>query len=485
MGLGGKRVKNITLIAACPIEYKRTAPPPGIGYIASVLMNEGYEVNFIDPSPLNLTSKDVRKIFQDTQPDVAGIYCCSTDRYEAFDMAKSIKEVSPDTTVVMGGPHVTATANITLERIPSIDIIVRHEGEVTMKELMNRLNEGGHIHDVKGITFRKEGNVVSTPPREFIQDLDSLPYPAYHLYPPFEKYAPHGVAGNRRSCVIMSSRGCTFSCPFCYAVEFWGRRFRARSPKSVVDEMEHLKDEFEVEFIKFFDDAFTLDPRRAEKICDEIIRRKVGLKFLILSRVDTINRQLLKKLSDAGCEEIQYGVETASPRLLKDIGKGITIDRVESVLKWTKEVGIQTYIFMMQGLPGETLEDVELNFRFLKRNQKYIDIMESAITMILPGTPLYYKAKSLGLVDDEAWFSYEPNNEFLSRDPFSRYLPPYLENFKLEELIRIHRLTHIVFHTQGMPGARALRAILGYLWNYLRSPSEYSDLIRTLARFSF
>ena len=479
-----QRVRTVMFIPACPEGYKRTGPPLGIGYIASILLKEGYNVQIVDPSPLNLSLFDIKKIVQNEQPDVVGIYCSSTDRYEAFDLANAVKEVLPNALVVMGGPHVTATASITLQRFSSIDVIVRHEGELTMKELLSVINRGGNIGTVKGISFRRNQEIVSTPSREFIEDLDSLPPPAYHLYPPFSRYSPQGIGGEKCDGIIMSSRGCTFSCPFCYAPNFWGRKFRGRSPKSVVNEMEYQRDEFGVEFIDFSDDTFTLDMVRAERICDEIIKRKVDLTFPILSRVDTINRNLLKKLKDAGCEQIQYGVETGSPRLLKSIQKGITVERIEKVLRWTKEAGIQNHVFLMQGLPGETVKDVELTFGFLKRNRKFIDKMHSTIAVMLPGTALYERAKRLGLIDDEVWFSYRSDHPFLSRDPSLRHLPLYLENSELEELIKFHRLTSILFHMRKRPYKLAMRDILGYAWNYWKSPEEYLDLIEYLFKFA-
>ncbi|HTY75394.1 MAG TPA: radical SAM protein, partial [Candidatus Nanoarchaeia archaeon] len=313
-----------------------------------------------------------------------------------------------------------------------------------------------------------------------IEDLDSLPFPAYQLFPPFSKYSPNFNAGGRCSGIIMSSRGCTFSCPFCYCPDFWGKKYRVRSPSSVVDEMEYLRDEFGVEFIDFSDDTFTLDMVRAERICDEIIKRKVGLNFSILTRVDTVNKNLLRKLADAGCEKIQYGVETASSRLLKSTEKGITVEGIEKALKLTREARIETIVNLIHGLPGETVSDIELTFQFLKRNRENIDQLHSTIAVILPGTALHERGKRLGLIDDEVWFSYNSNHPLLSLDPSLRRLPPYLENFKLEELIRFLRLTNILFHSRKRQYKLTMQAIMGYAWNYWMSPGKYLDLIKCL-----
>ena len=473
-----RKVRKLLLTSAFPEGYRRTGPPLGIGYIASVLLNRGYDVEILDPSPLNMSLEDMKKEFQKSQPDIVGVYCCSTERYEAFKLAHAVKETSPDTVVVFGGPHPTALAEQIIERIQDVDLIVRNEGEITMGELVLAMEKGRNLATVEGLTFRDGNGVVSTPTRPFISDLDSLPFPAYSLYPPLNMYAPQGIAGKRCSGIIMSSRGCTFSCPFCYAPSFWGRMFRARGPKSVVDEMIYMRDALGVEFIKFFDDAFTLDMRRAEQICDEMVRRRTDLAFLILSRVDTISKTLLRKLRAAGCEEIQYGVESGSPRILSAIGKRITVERVEKVLRWTKDAGISTHVFMMQGLPGETIEDMESTFKFLRRNAHNIDGIESAMTMLLPDTPLYESAKKLGLVDEEVWFSFENENKYLQRDPFSRYLPPYLENFDVEELIKYHRLVYILFHLQKRRLKKALPAVAGYLVHTHHALKDIKELLR-------
>jgi radical SAM superfamily enzyme YgiQ (UPF0313 family) len=246
----------------------------------------------------------------------------------------------------------------------------------------------------------------------------------------------------------------------------------------VVDEMQYLRDKIGVEFVKFFDDEFSVDRKRAIDICDEIVKRKLDMGFLILSRVDTMDRELLRKLRTAGCEEIQYGVETASDRLIQNISKGIEIDDVEKILRWTKENTIRTFIFLMQGLPGETVKDIEKTFAFIKRNRRYIDTVESAITHILPGTPIYHMSKELGLVNDETWFSYHSETDFLFPN-----VPPFLGSFSLDDLIRYHKLTYILWHLHKDRRINTISAIAGYLKDNCNSPKKLFDIFQYLSKY--
>jgi len=394
-------------------------------------------------------------------------------------MTDVIKKASPESLVVVGGPHATFTAELTLKRVPSIDVVVRGEGEQTMRELAEAVKRSENFRQIKGLTFKDGDKFVTTPPRELILDIDSLPFPSYDLFPPLDMYAGQGIAGDRRSGIIMTSRGCKYRCEFCYAVNFWQRQFRCRSPKNVVDEVEYLVNEFDVEFIKFFDDLFTYDQNRARKICEEIRARKISTNFLILSRVDTVSKELLRNLKDAGCEQIQYGLETGSERILRKVGKGITIETVEKVLSWTKKAGISTLVFLMIGLPGETVEDIEMTFDFIMRNHQNMDDVEAAINTILPGSRYYEMAKNSGKITDEIWFDYRNSNKLLWKDA-----PPYLENFDLEELLQYKRLQYILT-TSWRDWGRALKAILGYLWCYKRIPDRYLALAKYLRRYRF
>lgn len=159
-------------------------PPLGLGYIGAVLEKTGFDVKIIDSNPLKLTSDEVKNVVKSEKPDIVGVGCGTTYRYEAFDLVSLLKRDMPEIiTIMMGGPHVTFTAEETLARIPQIDVIVRGEGEMTMLDLANSIKKGESYHDIKGITFRDNDRILSTPNRPLLTDLDSLAFPAYQHFP--------------------------------------------------------------------------------------------------------------------------------------------------------------------------------------------------------------------------------------------------------------------------------------------------------------
>jgi len=266
---------------------------------------------------------------------------------------------------------------------------VRKEGEITLLELMQNLEAGKNFSDVLGITYRKDGKIVKNADRPYIEDLDSLPFPAHHLWP----------LARLRKCgkvifPVMTSRGCTFWCEFCTAVRMFGRRYRTRSPKSVVDELEFLQKNYGAEQFTFYDDTFTVNQTRTAEICDEIIARKLKIEWDCETRVDMVTKELLQKMKDAGCFAVWYGLESGSQRLLDAMGKGISLTQVMRAFKWTKEVGLMAVVGAILGLPNETKETVWETIKFVERLNP--DDVGYYIATPYPGTPMYDSVKEKG-----------------------------------------------------------------------------------------
>jgi len=468
-------LSDVFLTATLPTGYRRTAPPPGIGYLASVLSRADFSVTLLDPSPLGMSNEDVVQAAAREDPLMTGIYCCTMDRYEAFALASRIKAEVPETKLAMGGPHVTFVAEETLRRIGSIDVVVRGEGEVTIRKLADRLRTQGSLADVAGIAYKEAGKVVSNPARAPIDDLDSIPFPAYDLFPDLGLYAPQGIAGRRRSAVVMTSRGCPYHCSFCSSGPLWAR-CRARSAENVVDELEYLVSEHEVEFVKFYDDVFTLNRKRVQEICQGIIDRKLDIGFFILTRVDLVDIDTLRILRRAGCEQVQYGIESGSQEVVTGVRKGIDLGAAEKALSITKEAGINSYVFLMLGLKGETEHDIRKTMGFLARNAENIQDVETSVNSIYPGSPDYYECIEKGIFDEDIWFTYRNDDPLLYKDT-----PPYPSPIPLRRLEAYRRLIHLVkMGLKGRPIGETSMATLGFLRNHFTDPEELVLLGRGL-----
>jgi anaerobic magnesium-protoporphyrin IX monomethyl ester cyclase len=336
-------------------------------------------------------------------PEIVGIGSMTPTIASALKSARVAKEACPDATVIMGGPHATFMSSQILADEPAVDVVVRGEGEETLLEIAQKSPNMQNLGDVKSVVFRIEGEIIQTPTRPFIQDLDALPRPAYHLVP-LDKYRILG----RKLLPIMSSRGCPFQCSFCVASQMFGARFRGRNPKNVLDEIEWLRDEYGAEGITFQDDTLTFDRKRILDICDGIIDRKIELPWGCGTRADVVNREILAKMRKAHCDEVCFGVESGCQRIRDAIKKKVTTDQCENAIKWTKEVGIFVTVSVILGYPGENRETLQQTLDFVRKVEP--DDVYLNLATPYPGTELRALVESNGWKMVEDWSMYNTMN---------------------------------------------------------------------------
>jgi anaerobic magnesium-protoporphyrin IX monomethyl ester cyclase len=380
--------------------------PLGIGYLAAVLEENGYIVDVVDCQTTHPTQKDLEDKFRLLNPDIVGVTSATLTYLPALNILKAAKSALPNVTTMIGGPHVTVMDEATFSESNSVDIVVRSEGEQTILELARLFSDNNlqNLNQVLGITFQKNDQVIRNPDRPFIQDIDSLPYPA-HKHFDVGKYK----ILNKTYLPLITSRGCPFNCAFCAGYKMCGRSFRSRSPKNVVDELEWLRDEFGGGAFAFYDDTFTFDVNRAIAICDEIKQRKFDLPWDCRTRVDKVSRELLAKLRNSGCQLIHFGVESGNQQMLNLMRKGTTVEQNAQAIKWTKETGISVAISLVIGYPTETPEQLQQTIDFIyKTKPDYVYMCEA---VPYPGTELYDYAKSLGLELAKDWSLYHEQTQ--------------------------------------------------------------------------
>ncbi len=323
-----------------------THPSLGLSYIAAVLEQNGFDVSLLDAFNLKLTLKDIQETLAQEQFDVVGLTCVTPTYPIAAVIAGIVKEINENTKVVIGGPHVTFTYEDILNEEEAIDIVVRGEGEQTMLELVRTLEKGGDLSDVDGISYREGDNMVVTPDRPFIKELDSLPFPARHLW-------HENIIDRLTEMPIISSRGCPFSCLYCSTSCMWGHEIRYRGTKNLIDEMEDVVNNFNIRRFIFNDDVFTLNKNKVFEICDEIEKRDLGIHWACSSRTDTVSKDMLERMKRAGCDTIYYGIESGNPKVLGSILKKTTLEQAKNAVKWADEAGIVTIASFIIGFPGE------------------------------------------------------------------------------------------------------------------------------------
>ena len=378
-------------------------PPLGLAYLAAVLEQRGFEVNIYDCPVLEMNQKNLRNKLSDFQPDFVGIASMTPTIPSALQSARVAKEACPNCRVILGGPHVSFADKEVLTEEKSVDIVVRGEGEETLLEIVQQHQERRNLIKVSGITFRYDDQIIRCTDRPFIQNLDSLPFPAYH-YLPIEKYRIYG----KRFLPIMTSRGCPFQCSFCVASQMFGAKFRARTPKNVVDELEWLKEKYGADGVSFHDDTLTLDKQRIIRICDEIINRKIGLPWGCQTRVDTVDREVLSKMRKANCNEVSFGVESGCQRILDAVKKRISIEQCEKAIKMAKEEGLFVAVSTIIGYPGETQESIIQTLDLIRRIEP--DDAWLCIATPYPGTELRALIESMGWKISNDWTLYNTMN---------------------------------------------------------------------------
>ncbi len=396
-----------------------STPPLGLGYLAAVLRKEGFKVRIIDDMVENLSFDALLKRLK--KSIMVGTTSTTPTFNSALRYARRIKEALLDIFVILGGVHVTFRP---LDAVKNsfVDAVCIGEGEETVVEVAERVEVGKTLEDVKGVVYRSGNEIVDNGSREFIKDLDSLPFPAYDLMP-LEKYSLFGE--HLEQFPVITSRGCPFACRYCSSSLFMGHRFRARSAENVVDEIEWLVGDFNAKHIAFSDDTFTLSRRRVEAICNEIKRRGIDIEWSCSSRVDTINEDMLKKMKEAGCSAIYYGVESASEKILNFYRKRIDFEKVKRAVELTKKYDIMVICSFIIGAPMEKKEDMKATLKFaLKLNPDYAQF---SILTPYPGTEIYEEAEKKGWILNRNFDDYTAGkpvlkNFFMSPQEISRFL---------------------------------------------------------------
>jgi len=372
---------------------------------------------------------------------------------DAYKVAEISKAVLPNAPVVMGGPHLNLYPAETL-KLPCVDIVVTGEGEITTKELLDRLENNGSLDVISGIGYKKEGQVCLNKSRASIEDLDIIPFPARDLTPYKKYYSIFSKSG--MSTYIMTSRGCPYSCTFCFHET--ERKLRVRSANNVVNEIEEC---FRMGIKEFFifDETFTVNKQRVKDICAEIVRRKLEISFDMRTRADLISEELLISLKDAGCKRVQYGVESGSQRILNLMRKGITLEQARQAFSITKKIGIDSYADFMLAFPTETKEEMFKTISFAVELNP--DFVQFAITTLYPGTELYSMAFEKGILTGDFW------REF-SKAPFHRIEPPlWIDQYPREELMGILDTAYSRFYMRP-----------GYILKRLAKIKTWSEFMR-------
>jgi len=364
--------------------------PLGVLYLGAALREAGHEVRFFDGSFLN--HAEVIERIRRFDPEVVGIYANTPLWPKAVKTAGDAKRVC-DAQVFVGGPYPTAMGKKALKDAAEVDALVVGEGEVTMREALERLERGKSLEGVRGVIYREGERVVENPPRPPIEDLDSLPFPARDLLEDKNLYVPPAGTYRRKPvAIVMTSRGCNARCIYCYQLT-GERRIRYRSVENVLAEIEQCVEQGYRE-IRFLDDTFCGDYERARRIAEEIRRRGLDITWFVSARVNQVDYQLLRTFKRAGCWAIFFGAESGVQKNLNALKKGITLEQTRRAVRAAKKAGLRVVTAFIFGIPGETYEEALRTIDFAIELDP--DFVNFHTMTPFPGTELYERASELG-----------------------------------------------------------------------------------------
>lgn len=377
---------------------EETIPGMGVLILAAVARQFGYTVHLIDAKEQGTPLDEVARRIAALQPDYLGLSATTISVTNAARIAERVKQLAPNVVTILGGAHVSAIPERTLEAFASIDFGVVGEGEVSLFELLARLERGLPIDDVSGLAYRRDGAVRANLRAPYIDDLDELPMPAWDLLPDFPHRFQPSLFSYPRTPVatLITSRGCPFSCSFCDRSTS-GKKGRMHGVEYVVGLCEHLVG-LGVRHIIFVDDLFTVRKQRVVEMCQAFLDRGFAFSWSCNSHPNLLDFDTLKLMKRAGCWQIAYGIESGSQRILDVVKHEVRIPRMRETLRMTRAAGIRTKGYLMIGHPTEGLDSLTEDVEFLKEVE--LDLCQITKFTPYPGTPAYPTIRRHGTFEE-------------------------------------------------------------------------------------
>ena len=405
-------------------------PPVSLATIGAVLEQDGHEVRVLDCAAAGIPWSGLGEEITRSAPRLIIWSTGTPSIHNDLSFAAFIKEIDPAITTAVFGTHVTALDRQCLEQFPALDIIIRNEPEMTARELARSLQDGTPCAGIPGVTARSAaGEIIAGPPRPFIEELDALPFPAWHLLDNTLYRLPFR---EEPFLIVAPLRGCPFNCSFCTCQTYYGKKLRKRSIRRVIQEIEYDMKQFGVRNFFIWAETFVVDKRYVGELCREIIHSGLKISWTCNSRVDTVDASLLQLMAQAGCWMISFGIESAEQKVLDGVDKGTTVEQAYAAVAAAREAGIKTVGHFILGLPGETRESLDRTIAYA--SALGLDLAQFYCAVPFPGSRLYEKALQEGWLKDSDFSHFNQDSAIMelptiSRDEVSRYRARAYRNF--------------------------------------------------------
>lgn len=440
----------------------------GLACIASSLREDGHEVELIDLNACRYvytryTKEQVRYLIESRLEqdkfDAVGMGTLITAYNYVRWLCEEIKKIKPEIPIWVGNSVASSIPELFLKTTKA-DVVVIGEGEITVKEVARATASRDDLIKVNGIYYKEDGQIIKTAPRTLVQDLDSLPKPAYDLFEQklYMTLTPSAV-GKRSFCLGVSIRGCPYQCTYCYHA-YQGGRIRCQSARRMVEDIIYAKSKYDFDSFGWTDDEFTTNRKRMYEFCDLLEKEKIKARWCGTARVNDITEDMLKRMKSVGCGWLGFGIESGSQKILDNIKKGVTVEQAKKAIELCKKVGIQPGISLMIGNVGETRETIRETVAFMK--EVGCPPPSFHITTPYPQTELWDYAKSKGLIKDELAIiqSYSEQSQTLLVN-FTQFSDEELLQLK-EDTERLMRKNYIRRHP-FYPLKRELRTLFYFI----------------------
>lgn len=371
-------------------------PPVSLLYLAAAARDAGHEVTVLDVDEHSFSRDDIARWVGDQRPQIVGIPSFANNLTFTYRLVNKLTDGNPSWKILLGGPHPTAVPEEVMRKIPGCDMVLRGEADRSIVELLNCVDAGGELDEVKGLSFRRGDKIIHNPDAPVLEELDALPLPARDMLGKAYKRGIYWRLGHRGTTdIIITSRGCPYNCNFCSKV---CSVFRMRSIENVMGELRTIRS-MGTRNVHFMDDLFVSDRERCIAICRMIRDENLGMRFKVRGRVNTVDEELLAELKAAGTKAIVYGLESGSQKILDAMNKRTTVEMARKAILATKRLGIEVYLDCLIGYPGETEETIAETEKFI------LEVKPTAVAIEvlypLPTTRVYNEAKANGtLVGD-------------------------------------------------------------------------------------
>jgi anaerobic magnesium-protoporphyrin IX monomethyl ester cyclase len=445
-------------------------PSPGLMALAAYLEAKGIETDFLDATLLKRPWTDLKAQLKEKRYDIVGITCsAATFHWDAVYAVRWVRQALPEAVIIGGGGHMTLNAETILNDISELDYIIMGEGEETLLELIQWLHQkrSSSPDNIRGLSFRKNGKLRTTPSRPLIKNMDSLPFPAYHKAQiDHQVYHLHGMG--HRAVGISTSRGCEDHCAYCSESRLWHANWRGRSGPLVLEEMNKLHRDYGKSLFVFNENSFNQVRERNEAFLENLGRSGARYDFWFQSRIKDIlrDRDLLADFKRLGCYEVMLGIESILPETLQNYSKKQTLEEAQEAAELLRSHGIMVMTNIMFGDIHETETTLKRTYDFVSRIG---DFLVLTITTPLPGTPYYYQAVKDGRIEEHDFQCYDFMHPIMSNAAHTRKEIVALQKKYLKKYYtRPSIFAKMLFSTNRFK-RMAYRLIMRYAWYEARN----------------